>query len=249
VPTFKDHFSGHAEAYAASRPAGYPRELFEFLATLTPGRRRAWDCGTGNGQAALSLAETWEQVVATDASAEQLSHALPHPRIEYRLAPAEASGLADGSIDLVNVAQALHWFDFDRFYAEVRRVLVPGGALAVWTYNLARITPDLDRWIDRLAEEIVGPYWPPERRWVDEEYRTVPFPFHEVPAPAFELRERWDLERFVRYLKTWSSSTRYQKATGRDAVEELREELTRAWGDPAELRTLRWPVYLRAGRP
>jgi SAM-dependent methyltransferase len=247
--TFKDHFSGHATAYAAYRPAGYPREIFDFLATLTPGRRRAWDCATGNGQAALYLAETWEQVVATDASAEQIAQALPHPRIDYRVAPAEASGLDDRSIDLVDVAQALHWFDFERFYEEVRRVLAPGGALAAWTYNLSRISPDLDRLIDRLAREIVGPYWPPERKWVDEEYRTLPFPFAEVPAPPFELAESWDLERFLLYLKTWSSATRYQKATGRDAVEELREELTRAWGDPATPRIVRWPVFLRAGRP
>jgi SAM-dependent methyltransferase len=246
--TFKDHFSGHAEAYAAARPTHYPPALFDFLASLTAGRRLAWDCATGNGQAALPLAGIWERVIATDASAEQIAHALPHPRVEYRVAPAESSGLAERSIDLVNVAQAAHWLDFDRFYAEVLRVLVPGGAVALWTYNLARVTPELDRSIDRLAKEIVGPWWPPERRWVDEEYRTLPFPFAEVPAPAFELVERWDLAGFVRYLKTWSAATRYRRETGKDAVDELHGELARAWGDPAAPRDIRWPLYVRAGR-
>jgi SAM-dependent methyltransferase len=244
---FKDHFSGCADSYAATRPR-YPAELLDWVAALPAARRLAWDCATGSGQAALGLAGRFARVVATDASERQIANAVPHPRIEYRTAPAEASGLADGSADLVAVAQALHWFDFDRFYAEVRRVLAPGGALAAWTYNLARISPELDPLIDRLARGIVGPYWPPERRWVDEDYRTVPFPFAEVPAPAFELAERWDLARFLRYFDTWSSVGRYRKATGRDPVAEVRDDLAAAWGDPAAPRLVRWPIRVRAGR-
>src|ERR1700712_181091 len=171
--SFKDHFSGHAAVYASFRPT-YPAALFDFVLSLTPGRALAWDCATGNGQAALGLADAFEHVIATDASAAQLEHALAHPKIEYRQAPAEDSGLAAGSVDLITVATALHWFDFDRFYAEARRVLAPGGALAAWAYNLPRVTPEVSALIDHLAREVVGTYWPPERKWVDDDYHDVP---------------------------------------------------------------------------
>ncbi len=245
--TFKDHFSGHAASYAAYRP-GYPPELFEFVVSLTPGRALAWDCATGNGQAALSLAQVFEKVIATDASRQQLDEALPHPRVEYRVAPAEDSGLADGSVDLLTVAQALHWFDFDRFYREAHRVLAPGGAIAAWSYNLLRGTPEVSALIDRLAGEITGAYWPPERRFVDEEYRTIPFAFPEVPAPVFHHRETWNLERLVAYLRTWSSVVRFEAATGEDPVARIAPELAAAWGDPEETRILTWPIFVRAGR-
>jgi len=161
--SFKDHFSGHAAAYATCRP-GYPRDLVAAVARLHREHRLALDTGTGNGQAAVGLAEHFDRVVATDPSAQQLAHATPHPRVEYRIAPSEASGLPDGSVDLVTAAQAFHWFDFDRFFAEVKRILAPGGAVAIWTYNLPRVDPAVDRQIDRLAHDVTGPYWPPERR-------------------------------------------------------------------------------------
>ena len=245
--TFKDHFSGHAASYAAFRP-GYPPELFDFVASLTPGRELAWDCATGNGQAAVPLAGIFARVVATDASQQQLDNATPHPRIEYRVAPAESSGLPDASVDLLTVAQAVHWFDFDRFYAEARRVLAPGGAIALWTYNLLRGTPEISALVDRLAREISGAYWPPERRWVDEEYRTLPFPLPEVPSPTFEHTETWDLPRLVAYLRTWSANVRYQAATGKDPIAQIAPELETAWGDPAEPRVLTWPIFMRAGK-
>ena len=245
--TFKDHFSGHAASYAAYRP-GYPPALFTFLESLTPGRELAWDCATGNGQAAVVLAGAFSRVVATDASRQQLDNALPHPRVEYRVAPAESSGLADASVDLLAVAQAAHWFDFDRFYAEARRVLTPGGAIALWTYNLLRGTPEISALVDRLARVEVGAYWPPERRWVDEEYRTLPFRFPEVAAPVFEHAESWNLPRLLAYLRTWSAAVRYQAATGKDPLARIGPELAAAWGDPQEPRTLLWPIYMRAGR-
>ena len=246
--TFKDHFSGHAESYASFRP-GYSDQVFDFVASLPCRRELAWDCATGNGQAALGLAERFARVIATDASEQQLALALPHPRVEYRRALAEDSGLAGGSVDLVAVAAAVHWFDFDRFYAEAERVLAPGGAVAVWTYDLVRISPEVDLLIDRLAREIVRAYWPPERRWVDEEYRTLPFPFAEVEVPPLWMEERWSLDRFFQYLGTWSAVNRCLQATGGDPRELIRRPLEEAWGDPSEPRTILWPVMMRAGRP
>jgi SAM-dependent methyltransferase len=244
--SFKDHFSGHAGVYASFRP-GYPPALFDFVASLPRGRDLAWDCATGNGQAAGPLAARFSRVIATDASAEQLAHAEPYPNVEYRQAPAESSGLADRSVDLVTVATAVHWFDFERFYAEVERVLAPGGALAVWAYNLARISPEVDVWTDRLSHEVVRAWWPPERRFVDEEYRTLPFPFAEVAVPELWIEERWDLPRYLHYLGTWSALNRYVQANGRDPRDEIHAGMAAAWGDPAEVRTVRWPIMMRAG--
>lgn len=244
--SFKDHFSGHAGIYASFRP-GYPPALFDFVAALPRGRSLVWDCATGNGQAAGPLAARFSRVIATDASAEQLAHAEPHPNVEYRQAPAESSGLAGRSVDLVTVATAVHWFDFDRFYAEVERVLAPGGALAVWAYNLARISPAVDLLTDRLSHEIVRAWWPPERRFVDEGYRTIPFPFDEVAVPELWIEERWDLDRYLHYLGTWSALTRYVEANGRDPRDEVHDEMAAAWGDPDMERTIRWPLMIRAG--
>ena len=182
VPSFKDHFSAHASAYARYRPR-YPEALFAYLASLCPAHDLAWDCATGNGQAARSLTEHFARVVATDASADQLAHAAPHEQITYHVAPAAQSPLASHSADLVTVAQALHWLDLDAFYAEVRRVLKPGGVLAVWTYGLLRINPAVDAVIQRLYTDIVGAYWPPERRHVEDGYRALAFPFDAIEPP------------------------------------------------------------------
>lgn len=246
--SFKDHFSGHASSYASFRPR-YTPELFQFVSRLPERRSLVWDCATGNGQAAVDLAEFFERVVATDASEEQIALAIPHPKVEYRRALAEDSGLESGSVDLVTVATAVHWFDLDRFYAEAERVLAPGGAIAVWAYDLSRISPALDRLIDRLGREIVGPYWPPERAWVDNLYRTLPFPFAEVPVPEMFNEERWDFDRFVAYLGTWSATNRYRREKGHDPVDLVRHELQMAWGDPDFLRRVRWPIMMRAGYP
>lgn len=245
--SFKDHFSAHAADYAAFR-TGYPGELFDWLATLPARRGLAWDAGTGNGQAAVALAERFERVVATDPSAEQLAHAVPRPNVEYRLAAAEASGLPDGAVDLATAAQAYHWFDFERYAAEVRRVLAPGGAVAVWVYDLPRVAPRIDAAVDRLHKEIAGPYWPPERRWVDEGYLTMPFPFAEVPAPGFPAETRWTLDRLLGYLGTWSSVRRYRQALGSDPLDLVTAEIAEAWGEPDEVRPVRWPLHLRVGR-
>lgn len=243
---FKDHFSGHAADYARYRP-DYPAALFAWLAEIAPARDRAWDCATGNGQAALALAEHFGAVVATDASETQVASAFAHPRVAYRVAPAEASGLEDASVSLITVAQALHWFDIPAFWAEADRVLRPGGVVAVWAYHLFRCTPEVDAVVDRLYSDVVGPYWPPDRKLIEEGY-PITLPFPRVEPPPFEMTKRWTLDDLTGYLRTWSSSRRYFEAKGADPVALVAPELEAAWGDPAEARELRWPLLLHVGR-
>jgi len=246
VPGFKDHFSGHATDYRAFRPA-YPHELFAFLASVSPGRELAWDCGTGNGQAAVGLGEHFARVFATDASAEQIANAEPHARVEYAVAPAEKCPLADHSTDLVTVTQALHWFDLDRFYSEVRRVCRPGGLLAATCYYEPSVGPGVDP-ILRRWEDFIRPYWTTERVWVDAGYRTIPFPFPELPTPRFEVTAESSLRQFLGYLGTWSATKQYVKASNSDPLEGFAPEFATAWGDPAIVRTVRWAFNVRLGR-
>lgn len=242
---FKDHFSHGSDDYRRWRPR-YPRELFAWLACEAPSTRLAWDCATGNGQAALGLAEFFDRVAATDASAAQVAAAEPHARVSYDVAPAEASPLAAGSVDLVTVAQALHWFDLARFHAEVRRVLRPGGLLAEWGYGLADIDPRIDIAMRRFANRTVGRFWPPERAMIESGYENVPFPFERITTPAFAMTARWDLDRLLAYLGTWSSVNGYRKAIGDDPLPAFREELATLWGEGE--REIRWPLLLRVGR-
>jgi SAM-dependent methyltransferase len=240
-----DHFSGGAADYARFRP-GYPEALFDWIAQQTSAHELAWDCGCGNGQASVPLAARYQRVVGTDLSERQISAAAPHPRIEYRTAPAEASGLPDGCCDLVIVAQALHWFDFDRFYAEAKRVLKPGGVLAAWTYQLLRGEPAIDEIFTDYYRRVLASWWPAERKWVDEGYRTLPFPFTEIAAPAFEIRLQWTLDDLLAYLRTWTATRYLAQAENRDPVLPLGEALRPAWGDGT--REIVWPIAMRVGR-
>lgn len=244
---FKDHFSAQAPDYARYRP-DYPAELFAWLAGMASPRNTAWDCGTGSGQAARGLAAHFDRVIASDPSRRQLEHAEPHPKIEYRCASAEVSRLDTASADLITVAQAIHWFDLDKFYAEARRVLKPGGLIAVWTYTLLDVEAGIDDLLTDFYRNVVGPYWPPERRLVDDRYRTLPFPFDPVAAPAFAIRTTWSRDDLLGYLGTWSATQAYVKARGVDPLVELRRRLAPLWPDPAMEKTLRWPLHLRVGR-
>lgn len=244
---FADHFSSGSEAYAKFRPR-YPEALFEFLATVAPARDEAWDAGTGTGQAAVGLARWFEHVSATDASASQIERAEPHPRVDYRVARAETSGLDDRSVDLVAVAQAVHWFDHPAFWAETRRVLQPGGVIAIWTYVLFEIAPDIDDIVRRFYSGVVGPYWPPERRLTEQRYQTIAFPFDEFAAPAFVIEQLMTLEDVAGYIRTWSATNAFMKHHHEDPVDDLVAQLTPAWGFPSEARLARWPVAMRVGR-
>jgi ubiquinone/menaquinone biosynthesis C-methylase UbiE len=245
---FHDHFSSVANRYADFRPH-YPAALFDYLARLAPQSSTVWDCACGNGQASLDLAERFNKVIATDASREQIASATPHPKIEFRVAPAEQSGLPDQSIGLLTVAQALHWFNFDRFYAEVRRVLRKNGVIAVWAYGIDVVEGDeVNELVQNYYSNTVGPFWPPERRLVEEGYRTIPFPFAEITPPSFRMEERWTLEQLLGYFSTWSATSRYIKVHGRNPLEPLAEELKRVWPDTNSPRSIVWPLSVRVGR-
>lgn len=244
---FPDHFAPAASAYARFRPR-YPAALFAALAAHAPARHLAWDCATGSGQAAIGLAEHFEQVVATDASEPQLAAALPHPRVRYQRAPADASGLPARSVALVTVAQALHWLDRPAFYAEARRVLVPDGVIAAWTYGLVEIGPDVDELIRTFYERTVGPYWPPERALVETGYRTIDFPFAELQLPPLHMEATLTLDQLGGYLGTWSAVLRYRAARGRDPVPALLARVRTPWGESQRARTVRWPLAGRVGR-
>lgn len=243
---FKDFFSAGSAEYATFRPT-YPDELFGWLASQCERHTLAWDCATGNGQAALGLAAHFARVIATDGSEAQIARARPHHKVEYRVAPAEASGLEAKSVDLVTVAQALHWLDRPGFYAEARRVARPGARVAVWCYNLLRITPAVDALIVRFYRETLAGCWTPDRALVDAEYRTVEFPFGEVPVPGFAMAADWTLPRLVGYLRTWSGTQRYVQQHGEDPVALLEPVLAAAWGDSGSRRRVSWPLHVRVG--
>lgn len=245
--SFEDHFSKLAGEYARHRPH-YPPELFEYLASVSPWHGTAWDCGTGSGQAAIELVKYFERVVATDASPDQINLAVPHERIEYRVEQAEEIFLPASSVDLVTVAVAVHWFDLEKFYAEVKRVLRPAGVLAVWTYQLPVIEPAVDKVLVRYYSEVLSGYWPDRFHYVDEQYRTLPFPFSGLNPPHFVMRAEQDLSQLVGFLGTWSAARKYLEQTGRHPVNEIWKELLDAWGAEATKREVQWPLYLRVGR-
>ncbi|MEZ5328622.1 MAG: class I SAM-dependent methyltransferase [Verrucomicrobiales bacterium] len=242
---FHDHFSGHADEYAAARPT-YPVELFDYLARLSPSRRCAWDCATGSGQAAVALAGHFDKIIATDASWQQIEHATRRDNVHYHVAPAEVSGIASDSVDLITIAQAIHWFDFDRFHAEVRRVAVDQAIVAAWTYGLTSITAEVDAIVQDFYTGEINPYWPPERSHIESDYRDIPFPYDQCTPTMFEMKVEWSARALLAYLRTWSSVKRFQADTGRDPVSKIAPAIHRAWGKG--LRPVRWPLILKVGR-
>lgn len=245
--TFEDHFSGHANAYAAHRPR-YPDALFAWLKSVTPRRELAWDVGTGNGQVARALTEVVQRVVATDASGDQLARAVAHERIDYRTEPAERVSIESDSVDLVTAGAAAHWFDLDSFYAEVRRVARKGAVIALWSYGPRDIADAIGPAVARFQEEVLGGYWPERINYVHARYATLPFPFNELEAPSMMMTADWTLAELKDFLATWSASQRYMQEHGRDPLDEVEPELSRAWGDPSLRKRLEWPVFLRVGR-
>jgi SAM-dependent methyltransferase len=247
VNKYSDYFTPIVEHYALYRPS-YPGKLFDWLAEISPQRELAWDCGAGGGQATVGLAARFAHVVGTDISAAQLATAPSLANVEYRVAADEASGLADHSVDTVTVAQALHWFDLPKFYAEVSRVLKPRGIIAAWGYNRLKIDhPGLQLVLDRFYDETIGAYWPPERVHVENSYRDLPFPFTRIEAPAFSLYKEWSREHLLGYLRSWSAVGRFKAANGFDPVSELAEEIGAYWRE-GRIHRIDWPLFIHVGR-
>lgn len=241
---FADHFSGHASSYAAFRPR-YPAALYEWLTGIAPSTQLAWDVGTGNGQVAQGLATRFARIVATDPSEKQLAHAAPHPRIKFERATYETS-LADASVQLVTVGQALHWFDLEAFFAEVHRVLQPGGVVAAFAYTHSRVTPAVDEVVRHFHDHTVGAHWAPEHHLIHAGYRTLEMPIVELESPGFEICEQWTLEQYRGFLRTWSSVQRLIAAGGEAEVVAFEAQLAERWG-AEKTRPVLWPLILRAG--
>lgn len=241
---FKDYFSEASEQYGQYRPL-YPEELFEYLSTLTQNNDKAWDCATGSGQSALSLSDYFTEVIATDASHNQIATAVKKNNIQYLVETAEKTSLESNSIDLVTVAQALHWFDLEKFSIEVIRVLKPRGILAIWTYALLEINPAIDSVINHLCNITLGSYWPPERAMVDNAYQDVHFPMEEQSLRMIPMQSQWTFNQLIGYLHTWSAVKRYYKDVGSHPVETLRGELLTLWGDPQHTLPVQWPLTVK----
>lgn len=241
-------FTSVAREYATFRP-GYPPELFAWLAGAAPSLDAVWDCGCGSGQASVALAGHFKLIHATDVAAEQIAAAKPHARVRYSVAPAELSGLAGASVDLVTVAQALHWFDVEAFYAEARRVGRPDALIAVWNYPRPQFADaTLDRVFFDFYSKVVGPHWPPERRHIEANYTTLPFPFREIDHPPFGLELDWPFDQVIGYVSSWSATARYRKAMGSDPVPLLRESLGAVWPGDGVMARLHMPLGLRVAR-
>jgi SAM-dependent methyltransferase len=218
--------------------------LFRWLGSIAPAKKLAWDCATGSGQAAVELSEIFECVIATDASEKQVANAERHSGVIYRVATAEASGLESQSVDLITVAQALHWFDLQQFYAEARRVLKSRGVLAAWAYKLATVTPSIDAVVNHYYSDVVGPFWPAERVLV-EKFEELSFPISQVETPAFEMGAEWSVEQLLGYLRTWSATQRFMAAEKRDPLTDIETELRQSWGE--QQRRVVWPLTVKVG--
>lgn len=247
--TFKDYFSGHAEVYAQHRPA-YPPELFAYLSGLVNRHETVWDCATGNGQVAIGLTPYFQKIYATDASAEQLAHASAHPKVNYAVSTAEQSPFPPHTFDLITVGLALHWFNIDRFYQEVQRILRPDGAIAVWCYTDVELPTASQELRERLADlrQLVYPYFAPEIEYIWQRYTTIPFPFLEQETPRFLMTADWNLAHFIGYLQSLSGTQRFRQQHGAAALNAAAQPLIAAWENPDRTLPVQWLIHLRVGK-
>lgn len=241
---WKDNFSSQAKTYAQYRPT-YPPELYESFLPYVKNKSLAWDCACGNGQVAQVLVDSFDQVIATDASQAQIEQAPIHPNISYRMTPAEHSGLEDHSVDLITVAQAMHWFQFEDFYKETKRVASKEAVIAIWGYGLLKINPEIDAIIQKLYANILGNYWDIERKHIDEAYQSIPFPFDEILLPKFQIIREWDLEMLLGYFNSWSSTQHYLRKNKQNPIEFIQDELLKKWNNPHHSLTITWDLFLK----
>tara|TARA_R110000823_G_scaffold315636_1_gene448770 strand:+ start:4045 stop:4788 length:744 start_codon:yes stop_codon:yes gene_type:complete len=247
MKSFKDYFSKQAGHYQNYRPS-YPDDMFTWLASLTPNHELAWDCGTGNGQAAVGLTPYYKKIYATDPSEEQVKHAVTHQQITYRVEKAEETALAAVSVDIITVSQALHWFDFDSFYTEVNRVLKPDGVLAAWTYGIPKISEKVNKVIAYFHDTVLDGYWKPGNQLVAEKYQTIPFPFEEIKTPAFSIQKELTLEDLIGLLNSWSAVQRYQNKNGQNPIDKIKADVTTAWQEGDNTKASEWEITMRVGR-
>lgn len=244
---FKDYYSAHSKDYANYRP-DYPIELFQFLSDNTQHHDQALDCGTGNGQAAVLLSPFYHNVLATDASSKQISNAIKKDNITYLQTIAEKCPLGDHSIDLITVAQAFQWFDFDAFFNETNRTLKPNGLIAIWCYNLQEINPAIEKVIMKLYVDILGPYWPEERKYIVHGYSNIFFPFNMIKTPNFKIVKNWNFDQEIDYLSTWSAIQRFENEKNKNPLDLIYDDLLSAWGNKNKELKIIWPIKLLAGR-
>ncbi len=244
--SFKDYFSEQSDSYSKYRPL-YPLELFRYLSEIVPDTGLAWDCAAGTGQASSGLAEFFDRVVATDASCRQIKNFAQVKGVHKYIASAENSGLNSGTVDLITVAQALHWLNYDLFNAEARRVLKDNGIIAIWSYNLLSISPDIDKVIEHLYWKILKEYWPPERKHIENSYSELPFPFEKIKSPAFCMSAEWSFEHLLGYLESWSAVRKYKNKNGSNPLEQISDVLAREWGDSDHSRRTDWPLTVYIG--
>jgi ubiquinone/menaquinone biosynthesis C-methylase UbiE len=243
---FNDQFSKQSAIYAKHRP-NYPDELFVWLSAQAPSNELAWDCATGNGQAAVALATHFQDVLATDASSAQLEHAVIHPKVRYRLEEAEDCSALDESVDLITVAQAAHWFEWDTFYSEVNRVLKPGGLIAMWAYGLPSISEEIDSVVRDFHDRIVDPFWLPQNRLIEAEYRTLPFPFEEEKTPTYCIQKRLPRTELFGLLRTWSATQKYIDHHQQNPIDLIRPQIESMW-DEESYFLWRWKLILKVGK-
>lgn len=242
----KDNFSDKSDKYAKYRPT-YPQEMLDFILSLLDKKENAWDCGTGTGQIAIELSKEFNNVYATDISKTQLDNAIKKDNIFYSVQSAEKTNFNNKTFDLITVAQAIHWFDFDKFYFEVKRTLKDNGLIAVIGYGLIQIDEKVDEIILDFYKNVVGSYWDKERKYIDENYKTIPFPFNEIEAPEFYIKSEWTFEHLLGYFETWSAIKHFIQANQYNPVDNIFDKLKEAWGNDLS-KKITFPVLLRIGK-
>ena len=240
-------YSSYAKQYAQSRP-GYPEELFEYLSSLVYEHHLAWDCATGNGQAALTLVKYFEEVIATDISNEQIKNAVKHKHIKYKACNAEDSGLENNSVDLVTVASAIHWFNLDNFFKEVRRVIKPRGIIAVWSYHIGYVEPPFDKLFLSLYEKVLSPYFGEGAKLVDDRYSKINLPGEKIDTGNFYVEVKWEMKNLLDFIESWSGTQQYKKEKGQSPTDLIINELNSIWGEAENIHTVRWPLFIKISR-
>lgn len=241
------NFANNAENYRRYRP-DYPDQLFHYLAMLSDNHENAWDVATGNGQAAIGLAQSFSKVYASDISTRQLENAHQRKNIKYFVGRAEQCKFPDESMDIITVAQALHWFDIDKFFAEAKRILKPGGILAVWNYQLLQINHEVDAVIRHLYENVLKNYWPNQRETLENNFSDYQFPFQTIPTPDFKVEKTWTFDQVIGYLNSWSATQNYIQQEQKNPISQLSQKLIFAWCDTNHMKKVQWPIKLTVCR-